>query len=104
MKQITAVALLSIGSFVTAGRALAQDRAVQATVPFDFTVGNTDASSWHLHDYLGIIRVSDSELRQARHDTEHVFSRQSRIKVHICSLTSMATSTFWLKFFAPMPQ
>ena len=40
MKQITAVALLSIASLVTAGKALAQDRAVQATVPFDFTVGD----------------------------------------------------------------
>jgi hypothetical protein len=40
LKQITAVALLSIASFVTAGKALAQDRAVQATVPFDFTVGD----------------------------------------------------------------
>ena len=39
MKRITAIALLTIATFVTAGRALAQDRAVQATVPFDFTVG-----------------------------------------------------------------
>ena len=40
MKWITAVALLTIASIVSAGRALAQDRAVQATVPFDFTVGD----------------------------------------------------------------
>lgn len=40
MKRITAIALFTIATFVTAGRALAQDRAVQATVPFDFTVGN----------------------------------------------------------------
>ena len=40
MKRITAIALFTIASFVTAGIALAQDRAVQATVPFDFTVGN----------------------------------------------------------------
>jgi hypothetical protein len=40
LKQITALVLLSIASFVTAGRALAQNRAVQATVPFDFIVGN----------------------------------------------------------------
>jgi hypothetical protein len=40
MKRITAIALFTIATFVTAGRALAQDRAVQATVPFDFTVGD----------------------------------------------------------------
>jgi hypothetical protein len=40
MKRITAIALLTIASFVTAGKALAQDRAVRATVPFDFTVGD----------------------------------------------------------------
>ncbi len=40
MKRITAVALLTIASFVTAGSALAADRGVEATVPFDFTVGN----------------------------------------------------------------
>jgi len=40
MKRITAIALLTIASFVTAGSALAADRGVEATVPFDFTVGN----------------------------------------------------------------
>ena len=40
MKRITAIAFLSIVSFFTAGSALAQYRTVQATVPFDFTVGN----------------------------------------------------------------
>jgi hypothetical protein len=40
MKRITAIALLTIASFVTAGSALAADRGVEAKVPFDFTVGS----------------------------------------------------------------
>ncbi len=40
MKRITAIALLTIASFVTAGSALAADRGVEATVPFDFSVGS----------------------------------------------------------------
>jgi hypothetical protein len=40
MKRITAIALFTIASFVTAGSALAQDHGVRATVPFDFTVGD----------------------------------------------------------------
>ena len=40
MKRITASALIAFASFAAAGSALAQDRAAQATVPFDFTVGN----------------------------------------------------------------
>jgi hypothetical protein len=39
MKRITAIALLTIAGFVTAGGALAQDHGVKATVPFDFNVG-----------------------------------------------------------------
>ena len=34
------LALFAIASFVATERALAQDRAVQVTVPFDFAVGN----------------------------------------------------------------
>jgi hypothetical protein len=40
MKRITAVALLAIANFAVAGTSFAQSRAVQAKVPFDFTVGN----------------------------------------------------------------
>lgn len=40
MKRITASALIAFASFAAAGSALAQDRAAQATVPFDFTVGD----------------------------------------------------------------
>jgi hypothetical protein len=40
MKRITATALFTLAALVTAGGAMAQDRAVRATVPFAFTVGN----------------------------------------------------------------
>jgi hypothetical protein len=39
MKQITALALFSIAGFVSIGQAMAQDHAVQATIPFEFTAG-----------------------------------------------------------------
>jgi hypothetical protein len=40
MKRITVIALFVAAALVTAGGAMAQDRAVRATVPFAFTVGN----------------------------------------------------------------
>jgi hypothetical protein len=40
MKRISAIALMTIASFITAGSALAADHAVKADVPFDFTVGD----------------------------------------------------------------
>ncbi|MBV8114110.1 MAG: hypothetical protein JO300_05170, partial [Silvibacterium sp.] len=40
MKRITTTALFILAALVTAGGAVAQDRAVRATVPFDFTVGD----------------------------------------------------------------
>jgi len=40
MKRITATALFTLAALVTAGGAMAQGRAVRATVPFDFTVGD----------------------------------------------------------------
>ena len=39
MKRISVFALFTIAGFLTAGNALAQQHSVQATVPFDFTVG-----------------------------------------------------------------
>jgi hypothetical protein len=39
MKRITSIALFALVSFVTIGSISAQERAVKATVPFDFTVG-----------------------------------------------------------------
>ena len=38
MKHITAIALFIAATFITAGKAIAQDHAVQATIPFNFTV------------------------------------------------------------------
>jgi len=40
MKRITAIALFIVAGFVSSSRAIAQDRSVRATVPFDFTVAN----------------------------------------------------------------
>jgi hypothetical protein len=40
MKRITSIALFALVSFVTIGSISAQERAVKANVPFDFTVGN----------------------------------------------------------------
>lgn len=39
MKRIIVIAF-ALAAFVTAGSAMAQEHAVKATVPFDFTVGN----------------------------------------------------------------
>ena len=38
MKHITALALFIAATFITAGKAIAQDYAVRATIPFSFTV------------------------------------------------------------------
>jgi hypothetical protein len=40
MKRITAIALITMANFALAGTSFAQSNGVQATVPFDFTVGN----------------------------------------------------------------
>jgi hypothetical protein len=40
MKRITSIALFALVSFVAIGSMSAQNRAVKATVPFDFSVGN----------------------------------------------------------------
>jgi len=40
MKRTTAIALLAIANFAMAGTSFAQSNGVQATVPFDFTVGS----------------------------------------------------------------
>jgi hypothetical protein len=38
MRRITAIALFTVAGFLSAGNALAQQREIRATVPFDFTV------------------------------------------------------------------
>ncbi len=40
MKGITSIVVFALASLLTTAGAVAQGRAVQATVPFDFTVGN----------------------------------------------------------------
>ena len=41
MKHITAIALFIAATFITAGKAIAQDYAVRATIPFNFTVNGS---------------------------------------------------------------
>jgi hypothetical protein len=41
MRYVTAIALFIAAIFITAGKAIAQDYAVQATIPFSFTVNGT---------------------------------------------------------------
>jgi hypothetical protein len=41
MKRTTAIALLAVANFAISGTSFAQSNGVRATVPFDFTVGNT---------------------------------------------------------------
>jgi hypothetical protein len=41
MKRIAAIALFVAATLLTAGRAVAQDHRVRATVPFNFTVGDS---------------------------------------------------------------
>jgi hypothetical protein len=41
MKHIPAIALFIAATFITAGKAIAQDYAVRATIPFNFTVNGS---------------------------------------------------------------
>jgi hypothetical protein len=41
MKYLTALALFIAATFITAGKAIAQDYAVRATIPFNFTVNGS---------------------------------------------------------------
>jgi hypothetical protein len=66
MKRIAAIALLVAASFLTAGSAMAQDHAVMATIPFNFTVGGSllPAGNYTLSSETGsptILRITDWE-------------------------------------------
>jgi hypothetical protein len=66
MKRIAAIALLVAASFLTAGSAMAQDHAVKATIPFNFTVGGSllPAGTYTLRsetDSPTILRITDWE-------------------------------------------
>lgn len=45
MNRITAIAFFALGTLVAASSAVAQEHAVKATVPFDFTVGSAHVAA-----------------------------------------------------------
>lgn len=47
MNRIIAIALLAFAGLASAGSALAQGQSVQATIPFDFAVGNNVLPAGH---------------------------------------------------------
>lgn len=67
MKRITAIALFAAASTLGIGSALAQDQAIQATMPFNFTVGSKLLPA----GTYSIIRVQDDfiEIKDANKDT-----------------------------------
>jgi hypothetical protein len=70
MKRMTAIAFFALAALVTAGSAVAQGHAVQATVPFDFTVASA-------HVPAGTYTISsanqrDSNLIMLRNETGKV--------------------------------
>src|SRR5260370_27132777 len=96
MKHITAIVLFIAATFITAGKAIAQDYAVQATIPFNFTVngsqlpaGNytlgTDVTSprilkisdrtQHIH-VLALAQPSADEKRKANQLVFHNYGNQ----------------------------
>jgi hypothetical protein len=65
MKHITAIALFIAATFITAGKAIAQDYAVRATIPFNFTVNGSQlpAGNYTLGADVTsprILKISDS--------------------------------------------
>lgn len=63
MKRITALALVSIASFVTSMGAVAQEPAIKANIPFAFTVGNTKlpAGQYSITSRVeGVVRLQSS--------------------------------------------
>jgi hypothetical protein len=64
MKHITAIVLFIAATFITAGKAIAQDYAVQATIPFNFTVNGSQlpAGNYTLGSDISsprIVKISD---------------------------------------------
>ena len=107
MKRITAIALFVIAAFITTGRAVAQDRAVRATVPFDFTVGDkllpagtytiTTASSdvIELRNYdrrIAILSTATPDSKESRNGSKLVFDKygdQYFLSEILCQSASM---------------
>jgi hypothetical protein len=68
MKHITAIALFIAATFITAGKAIAQDYAVQATIPFNFTVNGSQlpAGNYTLGSDItspGVLKIKDRTQR-----------------------------------------
>jgi hypothetical protein len=63
MRPITAIALFAVAGFLSAGNALAQQREVRATVPFDFTVGGKvlPAGNYKINQVSGGIELRSRE-------------------------------------------
>ena len=68
MKHLTAIALFIAATFITAGKAIAQDYAVRATIPFNFTVNGSQlpAGNYTLGSDITnprIVKISDRTQR-----------------------------------------
>ena len=66
--SITSIALFALVSFVTVGSISAQEQAVKANVPFDFTVGDKLLPAGHYTISLAnanVIKIQNSEQRVA---------------------------------------
>jgi len=79
MKRIMAIALVAFASLFSAGSALAQYRAVQSTVPFDFTVGDKLLPSGTYtitSESYGLILLQNSDRRVAIFSTALADNRE----------------------------
>jgi len=64
MKRMTSIALFALVSSITIGIASAQERAVKANVPFDFTVANqlVPAGTYTISaESYGLIKIQNSD-------------------------------------------
>ncbi len=81
MKRITVIALFTLAALATTGGAMAQDRAVRAIVPFDFTVGDKllPAGAYELTSpSTGIIEVQNRDAHVAMLAATTYDSHESR--------------------------
>jgi hypothetical protein len=69
MKHITALALFIAAAFITAGKAIAQDYAVKATIPFNFTV---DGRSLPAGNYTLGSDITSPTVLKIRDQAQHV--------------------------------
>jgi len=74
MKRITAISLLTIAGLASSGIALAQDRVVEAKVPFNFSVGNKllPAGTYRVtQSSSNLVLVQDGERNNAAMSTTY---------------------------------